>query len=150
MKQKEFYKLKAASERIAKSRGLSSDAEDIAQEVLLSRFLGKTQSIEQILSDYYRTEFGDTRTKLGASGRRGGVHVPISSVDIPHKESDSRLEGILNGIPPIDRALIILRFFWGLEYREAGWIFGRSEAWAFNKIESALGTIRAQYVNKEY
>lgn len=123
--------------------GLFSDAEDIAQEFVLARSSGSTRSIEQVLVDYYRKEYGDARTKVGRTRKKSrSGFVPIDSVQVASAPTPSSIEPLLIGLQPIDRAAIVLRYVWGFTFDEIGALFGFTNVWAKKRIERAQVRIR--------
>lgn len=131
----------------ARKRGFTEQAEDLAQDVLL-KFIsgsGTGQTVDQAVIDAVRGSLGDSRSH--SSELRRNFHLypigmdDLAASEVPRRHPQDRLgfESIIQGLNSTDRAVVCLRFIWGLDGKEIGHCFGVTES----RISQRLQRIQA-------
>lgn len=83
-------KLVERAKRFARSRGHAQDADDFAQEAWIALARGRKASLEQLLSDYLRQEYGCTGARSGSGKSSKGAIRRATSLDAPLGDEDAR------------------------------------------------------------
>ncbi len=140
--------------------GNHEDAADAAQEVFirayraLSRFDGRSQ----LYTWLYRITVNlclDTRSRLsrmpllgdedGVRDRPGG---PIIEEEAEGRETGRQVAGAVAGLPPRQRAMVVLRLYQDLPYQEIARVMGCSEGTVKATMFSAMRKLRQTLVEQ--
>ena len=131
------------------ARGLGhppADAEDLAQECMLAYTSGSFQGRSSLRTWLYRVLWNKHVDFL----RRRGRPEPSSPRAEAPIESDvrDRVREALGSLPDIPRAVLVLRYFQGLSYREIAEILERPEGTLHADCFRALEALHAGLVQR--
>lgn len=147
------------AKRTAEYMGYDSEAQDIAQEVMI-KFLvkGKGQTIDQAIIDVLRRMYGNMRLKsLKAKQRFNNprdlnlLHDELPSKILSEETFNSQIdfERILNLFDGKDRAMLCLKYYWGLTDDEVGHCFGVNGSRVSQCMKDIHKHIKAVIVTKK-
>lgn len=126
-----------------------TDADDVAQEVFtkLAREAGRIPSSVPLVVWFHRTTRslalnhvrGDQRRKVRQS-KAATYHA--MNQDTPNSGIELHIDEVIDGLPGIDRAAVLLRYFHGLSHADVGERLGVSEDAARKRVDRALLTLQ--------
>jgi RNA polymerase sigma-70 factor (ECF subfamily) len=138
--------------------GDRSEAEDVAQEVMLRawRGIGGFRGNSSFFTWLYRIAINEANRSLQKTARRpltvpvetGTRQIPADGREEPSRQAEQRelravLAGALAGLPPDYRAALVLRDIEGLSTREAADIAGVGQAAFKSRLHQARLRVRA-------
>jgi RNA polymerase sigma-70 factor (ECF subfamily) len=138
--------------------GDRSEAEDVAQEVILRawRGIGGFRGSSSFFTWLYRIAINEANRSLQKSARRpltvpvetGALQLPADARDEPSRRAEQQelrtaLASALASLPPDYRAAIVLRDIEGLSTREAADIAGVGQAAFKSRLHQARLRVRA-------
>jgi hypothetical protein len=122
--------------------------DDFQQEKYLKKLLGRKASNSQLFVDFLRMTEGHSQNKTPNLLKNA---YPLEERDAIHKDSmEDKLYSIYQQIlptfkklEPYERAVLLLRLFWGFTIPEVSNLFGKKESWVFVQYNQALKTIQS-------
>jgi RNA polymerase sigma-70 factor, ECF subfamily len=138
--------------------GDRSEAEDVAQEVMLRawRGIGGFRGNSSFFTWLYRIAINEANRSLQKTARRpltvpvetSALQIPADGRDEPSRQAEQRelravLAGALASLPPDYRAALVLRDIEGLSTREAADIAGVGQAAFKSRLHQARLRVRA-------
>jgi len=139
----EFVELSKRAKDIAKAKGFHEHADDFGQEAYLTLSSGRKAQINDLLIDFIRDTFGDTRYPNSMKNRLE-YHTELPTSETIDISPEYRLvwDSIVNILEPKDRVLIVLKYYWGLEQKEIGYALGISEGRVSQRLKEILKDLR--------
>lgn len=136
MTEADFLRLSKRAKAKAKRLGLNKqECEDVAQNVYL---MPKSQTIDQFVVDQVRAIRGRSHMPNGyKSPKREALRNtrPLTKLQIDTRFGYTQLDlcEVSESLPkePMQRAITLLRFYWGLDLKEIGFLFNRCETWVW-------------------
>lgn len=152
--EKNFKSIYNGLKCFANKKGLSHESEDFASFAIERYLNGRAATFGQLFTDYLRAQYGDTRLPGGLLRSRINWGMQqITDVGIQPKSCDrgnsfpsgdnlSIRESCLRGSDKIDRACLILFYYWGFTEDEIGQCFGFSESRVSQRLKRISKNIR--------
>jgi RNA polymerase sigma-70 factor (sigma-E family) len=135
--------------------GSQSEAEDAVQSAL-ERALARWSHVSRVddPETYVRRMIVNAHISLWRRWRRrvSPVAVVRESVSADPAESVASTDAVRRlcaGLPPAQRAAVVLRFYQDLDYREIAALLGCAEATARSHVHRALQTLRRELVEED-
>ncbi len=132
----------------ANRSGYTDLAEDFAQEAILKLSMGRKANMGQLLVDFIRQEYGDTRggTERGIEWAEKRSYEDVSIRQFPDAmfKDDMDFYSLVSGLDGMERAYILLTHKWGLTLAEIGDCFNLSEG----RISQQLSVIHEKIRKK--
>lgn len=142
----------------ARGRGYPQLADDFSQEAIAKYLQGRKATFEQLLTDFLRAEYGDTRPhNCNARSRAthgmqsldthdfGNLPVAIGSFG---RDADGIRE-YLGGLEPDQRCIIILRYVWSFREAEIADCFGVTESRICQRLKRIQSCISARIAKEK-
>lgn len=149
--QTEVWKRRAF--KFARKCGAVEDAEEIACEVVC-KFLsgqGLHQTVEQAVLDIIHKDYGEIgseKNEFRKAERK--YYLPLDEVFDHANNQEERLQWKqrIEGLKSTDRAIMILRYLWGLQLKEIGHCFGVGESRVNQIIKKIVKQLRDEMGDK--
>lgn len=129
----------------ANCNGFASDAEDIAQHVLIRLYKKRKAAVDRICIDYVRSAYGRTDKRAyknqAAKSNEKRFYSQITdendSLETSYKMNTDNLDfnEFQAYLESNDRAIVTLRFKWGMTEKEIADCFGMSEGRICQKLK---------------
>lgn len=135
-------------------------AEDVKQEVyarILKRHKNGLYNIKWLVIDILRESFGrkgnrPCKTDKSILTRNAKPIDKVSENIFKELQYESiqqlDIDKITKDLSGISRAIVMLRYKWGLDYKEIGDCFGKTESWACHNMRLLHQEIRTRYFLK--
>lgn len=142
----------------AKSHGFESDAEDMAQHVLFRLSQNRQARVDQICIDYVRSVYGRTGTRGYKNQKSKSIekrfytelndedHGVEMNYDVNMEQMDFSV--FQNYLESKERAMVTLKFKWGMTGSEIADCFGISEGCVSLKLKEIREKLLAQIVQQ--
>lgn len=138
--------------RIARRKGHGELAEDFAQDAVFKLIQGRKAKFGQMLIDYLRQEYGDSRRNEDSKpGPRYYERAQYAEIDprtmgeAPPHNDDIDFFSLIKHLTPNERALITLRHKWDMELTEIGECFGISHSRVCQQLKEIYKKLALNY-----
>lgn len=154
MNENEYEKIKAFVKKAARKFKIltQEDVENITQELALdSHRLGYIRNASQAIIDYLRKDSGRKGARSYVPGRLSALDASGGENSIQNRHDFGRDVGggkidyrLLRGTEPIDRAIVVLTYEWGLNEAEIGDLFGFDASRTCQRLKRVQNRLRTR------
>jgi DNA-directed RNA polymerase specialized sigma24 family protein len=138
MNEQKIKEIKLAVKKVCKAKFYLSDQEieDFTHNFIIKVLEGKKQRPYQCVVDNIRSEYGDLRNKtiIRTNQFQEYLDYKFKAKEVKPKDIDD----VIKNVDSFSRAILVLKFVWGLTHQEIADVFGTYLSYIDTKIKEVL------------